>query len=138
MVFDQALRREPSAVFVPEYDPQIQPDDGKIQALFYEGMAYHGKPSRVFAYLGVPNGAECAPVPAVVLVHGGGGLCGSRGGGFCAERSAARGRQAALAYGLSAGARAAGLRAAACSTELERTQRSAQTTPGRKKNRKKT
>ena len=73
MVFDQALRREPSVEFAPEYDPHTQPDGGRIQALFYEGMAYHGKSTRVFAYLGVPNGAERAPVPAVVLVHGGGG-----------------------------------------------------------------
>ena len=73
MVFDQALRRKPSVAFAPEYDPHTQPDDGRIQALFYEGMAYHGKSTRVFAYLGVPNGAERAPVPAVVLVHGGGG-----------------------------------------------------------------
>ena len=42
-----------------------------LKAVFYDGPAYQGKPTRVFAWVGVPK-AE-APVPAMVLVHGGGG-----------------------------------------------------------------
>ena len=47
---------------------------GKTEALFYDGPAYRGKQTTVFAYLGYPS----APMPeggypAVVLVHGGGG-----------------------------------------------------------------
>ena len=44
-----------------------------VRALFYEGLPYRGKPTRVFAYLGLPEHAPDERVPAMVLVHGGGG-----------------------------------------------------------------
>lgn len=44
-----------------------------VQALFYEGLPYQGKPTRVFAWMGIPEPVEGERVPAVVLVHGGGG-----------------------------------------------------------------
>lgn len=44
-----------------------------IRPLFYEGPDYQGKPTRVFAWVGLPEGASRkAPVPGIVLVHGGG------------------------------------------------------------------
>lgn len=43
-----------------------------VKAIFYDGVPYQGKPSRVFAWLGMPANAR-GPVPGVVLVHGGGG-----------------------------------------------------------------
>jgi dienelactone hydrolase len=42
-----------------------------VQSLYYEGELYNGKPTRVFAYYGRPEGT--GPFPAMVLVHGGGG-----------------------------------------------------------------
>jgi len=42
-----------------------------VEAIFYEGLPYRGKPTRVFAWLGVPEGSDS--VPGMVLVHGGGG-----------------------------------------------------------------
>ena len=39
--------------------------------LYYPGVTYNGKPTRVFAYYGKPEGN--GPFPAMVLVHGGGG-----------------------------------------------------------------
>ncbi len=42
-----------------------------VQSLYYEGEPLNGKPTRVFAYYGRPEGA--GPFPAMVLVHGGGG-----------------------------------------------------------------
>jgi dienelactone hydrolase len=45
---------------------------GSIQPLFFEGLAYQGKPTRVFAWLGLPEN-RTGKVPGVVLVHGGGG-----------------------------------------------------------------
>jgi cephalosporin-C deacetylase-like acetyl esterase len=42
-----------------------------VKALFFEGAPFQGKPTRVFAYYAVPEAA--GPVPAMVLVHGGGG-----------------------------------------------------------------
>jgi dienelactone hydrolase len=46
--------------------------DGTITALHYEGEPYRGKPTRVFAYLVRPAKGE-GKLPAMVLVHGGGG-----------------------------------------------------------------
>ena len=45
-----------------------------IKAIWYEGMQKNGKKTKVFAYIGFPAGASAdSPVPAVVLIHGGGG-----------------------------------------------------------------
>ena len=46
-------------------------DQGEIKAIFYDTLDHKGKPTRAFAYLGVPKSDK--PVPAMVLVHGGGG-----------------------------------------------------------------
>jgi dienelactone hydrolase len=43
-----------------------------IQELYYEGEPFNEKPTRVFAYLGRPTHGRL-PLPAIVLVHGGGG-----------------------------------------------------------------
>ncbi len=46
--------------------------EGNVKPLFFDGLPYRGKPTRVFAWLGLPeNRAE--KIPGVVLVHGGGG-----------------------------------------------------------------
>src|SRR2546429_5441090 len=44
-----------------------------VRALFFEGLPWKGNPTRVFAWYGVPSNATAARVPAMVLVHGGGG-----------------------------------------------------------------
>jgi dienelactone hydrolase len=50
-----------------------------LQALFFANEPFHGKPTRCFAWLGLPDGADAArPVPGVVLVHGGGGTAFAR------------------------------------------------------------
>lgn len=58
--------------------PQTYPAPGfeakGVKALFYDGLPYKGKPTRVFAWVGLPE--KIAPgqkVPGMVLVHGGGG-----------------------------------------------------------------
>lgn len=45
---------------------------GLVQEVYYPGEPFHGKPTRVFAYLGRPAEGH-GPFPAMVLVHGGGG-----------------------------------------------------------------
>ncbi len=45
---------------------------GSIEPLYFDGLPYQGKPTRVFAWLGFPS-ARIGKVPGVVLVHGGGG-----------------------------------------------------------------
>jgi dienelactone hydrolase len=44
-----------------------------VQALFYESVPYQGRPTRVFAWLGVPEVPAGQTCPGVVLLHGGGG-----------------------------------------------------------------
>lgn len=45
---------------------------GLVQQVWYDGEPLHGKPTRIFAYLGRPE-KGAGPFPAIVLVHGGGG-----------------------------------------------------------------
>lgn len=59
--------------------PKIYPDTetglagtAEIKPIFYDGVPYEGKPTRVFAWLGMPA-KHNGKVPGVVLVHGGGG-----------------------------------------------------------------
>jgi len=44
-----------------------------VSAIFYEGLPYRGRPTEVFAYIGVPNVPKGTKVPGIVLIHGGGG-----------------------------------------------------------------
>lgn len=57
--------------------PQTWPADccpaEGVSELFYAGLPWRGRPTRVYAYLGLPREASTKPVPAMVLVHGGGG-----------------------------------------------------------------
>ncbi|MEN6400872.1 MAG: acetylxylan esterase [Armatimonadia bacterium] len=57
--------------------PQTWPAEGfeaeGMKALYCEGPAYEGIPTRVFAWLGIPKVEPGQKVPGMVLVHGGGG-----------------------------------------------------------------
>lgn len=44
-----------------------------VRALFYEGEPWQGRPTRVFAWYGAPPHARGERLPAMLLVHGGGG-----------------------------------------------------------------
>ena len=57
--------------------PAVQAADGfaaigALKPIYFEGLSYQGKPTRVFAWLGLPK-HPTGKVPGVVLVHGGGG-----------------------------------------------------------------
>ena len=56
---------------VPEIFEEPSLDQGDTKAIFYETLSFKGKPTRAFAYIGIPKSDK--PVPAMVLVHGGGG-----------------------------------------------------------------
>ena len=64
---------------VPQtYPVETEPFNGMsnddVKPIFYDGVPYKGKPTRVFAYIGFPKDASAEhPVPGMVLVHGGGG-----------------------------------------------------------------
>lgn len=44
----------------------------EIRAIYYDALDWKGAPTRVFAWLGVPDEVD-TPMPGIVLVHGGGG-----------------------------------------------------------------
>ena len=58
---------------------------GLVQEVYYEGEPFHGKRTRVFAYLGRPAEGH-GPFPAMVLVHGGGGKAFSKWAEHWAQR----------------------------------------------------
>ena len=45
---------------------------GQVHAIFYDALPWNGKPTRVFAWIGLPAKRE-GKVPGIVVVHGGGG-----------------------------------------------------------------
>lgn len=62
------------AVFqAPAMHPALDFDEGPIQGIFYDAFPFEGKPTRVFAYLALPEVPPGEKVPGMVLVHGGGG-----------------------------------------------------------------
>jgi dienelactone hydrolase len=71
--FDIKALEKPPAVFATDNFAA----EG-VRAFFYEGMPYHEKPTRVFAYYGVPQGPPGMKFPAMVLIHGGGGTAFDR------------------------------------------------------------
>ncbi|HVE40958.1 MAG TPA: acetylxylan esterase [Planctomycetota bacterium] len=61
----EALSKAPKTAAVEGFEV-----DG-LKAIYYDGLPWKGKPTRVFAWVGIPK-VE-GKVPAMVLVHGGGG-----------------------------------------------------------------
>ena len=53
--------------------PELKLERTGIRALFYDALPYQGHPTRVFAWLGIPEHKPGIKVPAVVFIHGGGG-----------------------------------------------------------------
>jgi len=69
-----------------EHAPQVAWGERSncLQSLYYQGEPLNGKPTRVFAWLGRPDGK--GPLPALVLVHGGGGKAFPTWADFWAKR----------------------------------------------------
>ena len=85
LAFSSALFAEPSAdrkvalglvdacAQAPKtYDAEGFKPDGTVRAIFYDALPWQGKPTRVFAWIGIPT-QRTGKVPAMVLIHGGGG-----------------------------------------------------------------
>jgi dienelactone hydrolase len=48
-------------------------DINGIKAIFYDGLKWNDKPTKAFAWIGVPERKGDEKLPAMVLIHGGGG-----------------------------------------------------------------
>ena len=67
----EILNKEATFQYCPEYDPAGYPN---VKAIWLDGADFGSKATKVFAYIGFPEGASAEdPVPAIVLQHGGGG-----------------------------------------------------------------
>ena len=49
MDFKEILNFIPEVSYVPEYDPVVNIPCGTVRALFYEGMNYNNRKTRLFA-----------------------------------------------------------------------------------------
>jgi dienelactone hydrolase len=58
---------------VPHSEPATEAVAEGVQAIYYQGLPFQGKPTKVFAYVGFPANASQGKVPGIILVHGGGG-----------------------------------------------------------------
>lgn len=63
----KALSKAPATSPAPGFETN------GVRAIFFDGLPWQGKPTRVFAFVGVPEHKRGEKVPGMVLVHGGGG-----------------------------------------------------------------
>jgi dienelactone hydrolase len=63
----KALSKAPATSLAPGFETN------GVRAVFFDGLPWQGKPTRVFAFIGVPEHKRGEKVPGMVLVHGGGG-----------------------------------------------------------------
>ena len=57
----------------PKTYPASEPVAKDVTSVFYDGLPWHKKPTRAFAYYGMPKVAPGTKAPGMVLIHGGGG-----------------------------------------------------------------
>jgi len=57
----------------PKWQVLERPKADRVRAISYDGLPFGGKSTRVFAWLGIPDIKPGEKVPAMVLIHGGGG-----------------------------------------------------------------
>ena len=72
-MFKEFLNVIPKVTMLPDYDIKPEADWYGVKAIKYEGAEYKGKKTEIFSYIGYPENAKTEKVPAMVLVHGGGG-----------------------------------------------------------------
>jgi dienelactone hydrolase len=63
----KALSKAPASSPAPGFETN------GVRSIFFDGLPWQGKPTRVFAFVGVPEHKRGEKVPGMVLVHGGGG-----------------------------------------------------------------
>jgi dienelactone hydrolase len=76
----QLLREDQSLLKAPAFEAakDFKTNPPAIRAIFYATKPYAGKPTKTFAYLGIPAHKAGEKLPAMVLIHGGGGTAFDR------------------------------------------------------------
>jgi dienelactone hydrolase len=69
----EPMRVPPSAFQAPHSDSAREFRSDGVNGIFFDGPAWKGKPTRIFAWVGVPRLEPSTKAPGIVLVHGGGG-----------------------------------------------------------------
>ena len=67
------MRLTPDMLRAPRTYPAPGFRSDGLEALFFDGPSWKAKPTRVFAWIGVPKLEPGQSAPGIVLVHGGGG-----------------------------------------------------------------
>jgi len=67
------VRASPEMLAAPASRPAEGFSAEGLEAIYYDGLPWKGKPTRVFAWIGVPKRPPGEKAPGIVLVHGGGG-----------------------------------------------------------------
>ena len=62
----------------PKITPLAETKEPGVEGLFYDALPWKGKPTRVFAWRGLPAAVKTGKAPGMVLVHGGGGTAHAR------------------------------------------------------------
>ena len=63
---------------VPRFTEDLQRTSSDIKAIYFDSVPWKGRPTKVFAYYGIPKTIGDEKIPAMVLVHGGKGTAYSR------------------------------------------------------------
>lgn len=71
--FRDTINARPELWETPTTWPAEAPVEDGLQSIYYAGPTLAGHETRVFAFVGMPDESWPRPVPAIVLVHGGGG-----------------------------------------------------------------
>lgn len=72
VMWDMEALSKPPETYSAAGIGELTESDG-IRAIFYDSVDYNGKPTRVFAWLGIPESKTDKQLPGIVLVHGAGG-----------------------------------------------------------------
>ena len=67
------MRATPEMLRAPATHPAPGFQAEGLEAVFYDGLPWKGRPTKVFAWIGMPKVEPGRKVPGIVLVHGGGG-----------------------------------------------------------------
>lgn len=70
---DLRVKWNPNVLDAPKVQDASGFEGAGVKPIFYDGLPFNGKTTRVFAWLGLPKVEDGKKCPGIVLVHGGGG-----------------------------------------------------------------